>query len=77
MLVVLLKAMLVVTSLSSGSSGRAFPSCPDGSDLSSCTANMDAVAFNTYTEFFTHTHSMCHFLQSEAWQARAADTMHR
>ncbi|XP_011619200.1 uncharacterized protein [Takifugu rubripes] len=59
------------------SSGRALPSCPEGSDLSSCTASMDAVAFNTYTEFFTHTHSMCHFLQSEAWRDRAADTMHR
>lgn len=38
---------------------------------------MDAVAFNAYTEFFTHTHSMCHFLQSEAWRDRAADAMHR
>ncbi|XP_029993937.1 uncharacterized protein LOC115422035 [Sphaeramia orbicularis] len=38
---------------------------------------MDAVAFNTYTEFFTHTHSICHFLQSEAWQSRAENTMHR
>lgn len=38
---------------------------------------MDAVAFNTFTEFFTHTHSMCHFLQSEAWQSRAESTIHR
>ncbi|XP_042371804.1 uncharacterized protein LOC121965745 [Plectropomus leopardus] len=38
---------------------------------------MDAIAFNTYTEFFTHTHSICHFLQSEAWQSRAEDTVHR
>ncbi|XP_047442954.1 uncharacterized protein LOC125009243 isoform X2 [Mugil cephalus] len=38
---------------------------------------MDAVAFNTYTEFFTHTHSICHFLQSEAWQSRAQNTMYR
>ncbi|KAM7405367.1 hypothetical protein PAMP_012635 [Pampus punctatissimus] len=59
------------------SSGRDFPSCPEGSEVSRCTAGMDAVAFNTYTEFFTHTHSICHFLQSEAWQSRAENTMHR
>ncbi|KAM8862501.1 uncharacterized protein AB9W97_017832 isoform 3-T4 [Spinachia spinachia] len=38
---------------------------------------MDAVAFNTYTEFFTHAHSICHYLQSDTWQSRAEDTMHR
>ncbi|XP_061590826.1 uncharacterized protein LOC133456361 [Cololabis saira] len=59
------------------SSGRDFPSCPEGSEVSRCTAGMDAVAFNTYTEFFTHTHSMCQFLQSEAWQSRAETTMFR
>uniref|UniRef100_A0A3P8UAJ4 Uncharacterized protein n=1 Tax=Amphiprion percula TaxID=161767 RepID=A0A3P8UAJ4_AMPPE len=59
------------------SSGRDFPSCPEGSEVSRCTGGMDAVAFNTYTEFFTHTHSICHFLQSEAWQRRAETTMYR
>uniref|UniRef100_A0AAQ4NP48 Protein brambleberry n=1 Tax=Gasterosteus aculeatus aculeatus TaxID=481459 RepID=A0AAQ4NP48_GASAC len=59
------------------SSGRDFPSCPAGSEVSRCTAGMDAVAFNTYTEFFTHAHSICHFLQSDTWQSRAEDTMHR
>ncbi|XP_038578603.1 uncharacterized protein LOC119905536 isoform X3 [Micropterus salmoides] len=59
------------------SSGRDFPSCPEGSEVSRCTGAMDAVAFNTYTEFFTHTHSICHFLQSEAWQRRAENTMYR
>ncbi|XP_029283120.1 uncharacterized protein LOC115005441 isoform X2 [Cottoperca gobio] len=59
------------------SSGRDFPSCPEGSEVSSCTGVMDAVAFNAYTEFFTHTHSICHFLQSEAWQSRAESTMYR
>ncbi|KAJ0064450.1 hypothetical protein NL108_006524 [Boleophthalmus pectinirostris] len=59
------------------SSGRDFPACPEGSEVSRCTAHMDVVAFNTYTEFFTHTHSMCHFLQSEAWQNKAENTMHR
>ncbi|XP_058497944.1 uncharacterized protein LOC131468088 isoform X2 [Solea solea] len=59
------------------SSGRDFPSCPEGSDVSRCTRVMDAVAFNTYTEFFTHTHAICHFLQSETWQNRAETTMYR
>ncbi|XP_033824737.1 uncharacterized protein LOC117372988 [Periophthalmus magnuspinnatus] len=59
------------------SSGRDFPDCPEGSEVSRCTAHMDVVAFNTYTEFFTHTHSMCHFLQSEVWQNKAENTMHR
>ncbi|XP_069033855.1 uncharacterized protein [Embiotoca jacksoni] len=59
------------------SSGRDFPSCPEGSEVSRCTSAMDVVAFNTYTEFFTHTHSICHFLQSEAWQSRAESSMHR
>ncbi|RVE64436.1 hypothetical protein OJAV_G00125990 [Oryzias javanicus] len=59
------------------SSGRNFPACPEGSDVSKCTGGMDAVAFNTFTEFFTHTHAICHFLQSEAWQSRAEDTMSR
>ncbi|XP_027131379.1 uncharacterized protein LOC104935480 isoform X3 [Larimichthys crocea] len=59
------------------SSGRELPSCPEESEVSRCTGAMDAVGFNTYTEFFTHTHSMCHFLQSEAWQSRAESTMYR
>ncbi|KAF6735958.1 hypothetical protein FQA47_020280 [Oryzias melastigma] len=42
-----------------------------------CTGGMDAVAFNTFTEFFTHTHAICHFLQSEAWQSQAEDTISR
>ncbi|XP_067383777.1 uncharacterized protein [Channa argus] len=59
------------------SSGRNFPACPERSELSKCTGAMDVVAFNTYTEFFTHTHSICHFLQSEAWQSRAENTIYR
>uniref|UniRef100_A0A8C6WUF8 Brambleberry n=1 Tax=Neogobius melanostomus TaxID=47308 RepID=A0A8C6WUF8_9GOBI len=59
------------------SSGRDFPACPEGSEVSRCTAHMDVVAFNTYTEFFTHTHSICQFLQSEAWQSKAENAMHR
>ncbi|CAL8279098.1 unnamed protein product [Boreogadus saida] len=57
-------------------SGREFPACPEGVELIECTADMDAVAFNAFTEFFTHALSICHFLQSEAWQLRAETSMH-
>ncbi|KAL1020541.1 hypothetical protein UPYG_G00001440 [Umbra pygmaea] len=58
-------------------SGRSFPACPEGSDVSTCTRTMDPVAFNSYTEFFTHAHSICHYLQSESWQHQAETTIHR
>ncbi|KAL2103453.1 hypothetical protein ACEWY4_000321 [Coilia grayii] len=58
-------------------SDRPFPECPEGSEVRLCTRDMDAVAFSTYTEFFTHAHSICHFLQSERWQNRAENTIHR
>ncbi|XP_056121239.1 uncharacterized protein LOC130099542 isoform X1 [Rhinichthys klamathensis goyatoka] len=58
-------------------SGRSFPECPEGSDVKTCTQDMDPVAFNTYTEFFTHAHSICHYLQSERWQQRAENTIYR
>ncbi|KAG7265162.1 hypothetical protein CRUP_007388 [Coryphaenoides rupestris] len=58
-------------------SGRTFPVCPpEVSEVSQCTAGMDVVAFNAFTEFFTHTLSICHFLKSDAWQLRAETTMH-
>ncbi|XP_063064822.1 uncharacterized protein LOC134457022 [Engraulis encrasicolus] len=58
-------------------SDRPFPECPEGSEVRLCTRDMDAVAFNTYTEFFTHAHSICHFLQNERWQHRAETTIDR
>ncbi|XP_693095.5 uncharacterized protein [Danio rerio] len=58
-------------------SGRSFPECTEDSDVKTCTQDMDPVAFNTYTEFFTHAHSICHYLQSERWQQRAQSTIHR
>ncbi|XP_066566592.1 uncharacterized protein LOC136754165 [Amia ocellicauda] len=58
-------------------SGRPFPKCGAGRSVRECTGTMDAVAFGTYTEFFTHAHSICHYLHSELWQRRAEDTAHR
>uniref|UniRef100_A0A3B3QP78 Uncharacterized LOC111856156 n=1 Tax=Paramormyrops kingsleyae TaxID=1676925 RepID=A0A3B3QP78_9TELE len=58
-------------------SNRPFPECMDDSNVKECTQDMDPVAFITYTEFFTHVHSICHFLESEHWQHRAEGTIHR
>ncbi|XP_074926881.1 uncharacterized protein LOC116823933 isoform X3 [Chelonoidis abingdonii] len=58
-------------------SGRPFPRCEAGSSVRVCTQHMDAVAFGVYTEFFTHAHSICYLLRSEAWQQRAESTVHR
>ncbi|XP_028820754.1 uncharacterized protein LOC114797879 [Denticeps clupeoides] len=58
-------------------SDRPYPRCPEGAEVRACTRTMDPVAFNAYTEFFTHAHSICHYLQGERWQHRAESAMHR
>lgn len=56
-------------------SGRPTWPCPDETRLKDCTSRMSEEAFATYTEFFTHTGHICHFLQSELWQRRAEKTI--
>ncbi|XP_078062159.1 uncharacterized protein LOC144488016 [Mustelus asterias] len=58
-------------------SGKSFPPCTESSSLRECTQDMDPVAFGAYTEFFTHTYSICYYLQSEQWQQQAEDTINR
>ncbi|XP_043390311.1 uncharacterized protein LOC119564925 isoform X4 [Chelonia mydas] len=58
-------------------SGRPFPRCEASSSVRACTQHMDPVAFGVYTEFFTHAHSICYLLRSEAWQQQAESTVHR
>ncbi|OCT67368.1 uncharacterized protein XB5730473.L isoform X2 [Xenopus laevis] len=58
-------------------SGRDFPSCTEHSSIRQCTRGMDSVAFNAYTEFFTHAHSICYYLQNEMWQEQAQDIILR
>ncbi|XP_073496149.1 uncharacterized protein [Phyllobates terribilis] len=58
-------------------SGRDFPVCTESSTVRQCTHSMDAAAFNTYTEFFTHTHSICYYLQNELWQEKTQDIILR
>eukprot|EP00079_Xenopus_tropicalis_P029543 XP_012825008.1 PREDICTED: uncharacterized protein LOC100493164 isoform X1 [Xenopus tropicalis] len=58
-------------------SGRDFPTCTEQSSIRQCTRGMDSVAFNAYTEFFTHAHSICYYLQNEIWQEQAQDIILR
>ena len=38
---------------------------------------MTAEAYNTYTEFFTHTQNICFFLQAQIWQDETDNTISR
>ena len=51
-------------------SGRMTYVCEDSMSVESCTGDMDPVAFQTYTEFFTHTGHICYFLQNVLWQEK-------
>lgn len=54
-----------------GKSGRKTYACDSTMSIKSCTKDMNSVAFQTYTEFFTHTGHICYFLQSQIWQEKA------
>lgn len=58
-------------------SGRDTYPCPLDSSFKECTSkdNMGDSAFFVYTQFFTHTSSMCYFLQSQLWQDKTETTI--
>jgi len=58
-------------------SGRLTHPCHTSMTVRQCTGDMDAVAFQTYTEFFTHTRHICHFLQGQLWQQRTSSMISR
>ena len=60
-----------------GKSARQTYPCTDSMSIEECTKDMDAVGFQTYTEFFTHTGHICYFLQSELWQERTENVITR
>ena len=49
-------------------SGQTTFSCGAQESLSSCLQSVDTIAWTSYTTFYTHTHNMCHFIQSQLWQ---------
>lgn len=42
-----------------------------------CLRNLSDRAFNAYTEFYTHTQSICYFLQNQVWHEEAQKTIDR
>lgn len=58
-----------------GKSGRTTYACDSSMSIRECTSDMDTVAFQTYTEFFTHTGHICYFLQNQMWQERAENVI--
>lgn len=58
-------------------SGRDTYPCELTEDIGKCTGTMKPEAYNTYTEFFTHTQNICFFLQSQVWQEQTEKTISR
>ena len=58
-------------------SGLKTYTCDDTSDFQKCTQKMgsDIIAFNAYTEFFTHVTDACYYLQSEIWRQQTEETI--
>ena len=49
-------------------SGQATFPCPAEQSLSSCLESVDSIGWTSYTSFYSHTHNMCYFIQSQLWQ---------
>ena len=51
--------------------------CGENDSIEECTKDMteSVLAFNTYTEFYTHTSDICFYLQSKIWQQKTEDTI--
>lgn len=60
-------------------SGRSIPECHDEKPMSECTDSetIPDIAFNAYTEFFTHTQQICFHLQNQAWHEATENTISR
>lgn len=57
--------------------GLATLPCDEGTEISRCLADVSSNGFTAYTHFFTHTQSMCHFLQAQVWQQETDNTIDR
>ncbi|XP_071033583.1 uncharacterized protein [Parasteatoda tepidariorum] len=49
--------------------------CPKYSHISDCLIKCPKEVFPTYREFFTHTQSICHYLQHREWQEQTEKTV--
>ena len=57
---------------------RTYP-CVENHSIEQCTRDMaqSVLAFNTYTEFYTHTADICFYLQSKVWQQKTQETINK
>ncbi|KAG8180795.1 hypothetical protein JTE90_012974 [Oedothorax gibbosus] len=51
--------------------------CSAETPISHCLKNVSDRIFVTYTKFFTHTQSICHYLQHREWQREAEESVFR
>lgn len=49
--------------------------CPLSDTIKECVKGMNDRSFQAYTNFFTHTQSVCFFLSSQLWQRRTQETI--
>ena len=49
--------------------------CDHQDDISVCLSKMNNNGFTAFTNFFTHTQSMCYFLQTQVWQEETENTV--
>jgi hypothetical protein len=49
--------------------------CENNDDISVCLSQMNNNGFTAFTNFFTHTQSMCYFLQTQVWQEETENTV--
>lgn len=58
-------------------SGQTTYPCHNDEDITLCLSQMNSNGFTAYTSFFTHTQSMCYFLQAQIWQEETENTVER
>jgi len=58
-----------------GMSGQSTYPCPQHRLVADCLRSVDTKAFSAFSNFFTHTHNMCQFLQSQVWHQKTEETI--
>ena len=51
--------------------------CNEVSDIRKCFEKMNDRAFAAYNSFFTHTQSICYFLQAQVWQVKTEKVVYK
>ena len=51
--------------------------CSADLTIKECVSSMDDRAYTAFTQFFTHTQSVCFFLSNQVWQQKAEQTIHK